>query len=148
METKICSSCKILKPLGSYSYKNKSTQTLRARCRSCESKSYFLYKSKNKRKLNNDWRKASKKYYDSTPTINRTLRPYKLTMEGYNNILAAQKHKCAICNSENGLVIDHNHDNNLVRGLLCNYCNLMLGYAKDNTNTLTSAIKYLKNNAR
>lgn len=144
MTTKICNSCKLSKPLEDFSYHNKATQTLRARCRDCESKAYFKYKSNNKMKLNNDWRKASKKYYDSTPNVNRTLRNYNLSKEEYNNLIEFQEYRCAICGSSDKLVIDHNHESGIVRGLLCNYCNLMLGYAKDNPDTLRLAIEYLK----
>lgn len=44
-------------------------------------------------------------------------------------------------------VIDHCHATGNVRGLLCMACNSMLGYAKDNIQTLSSAIQYLKTTA-
>jgi len=42
------------------------------------------------------------------------------------------------------LSVDHNHETSVVRGLLCHFCNMMLGMAKDNPKILTNAAKYLK----
>ncbi len=67
-----------------------------------------------------------------------------------------QKGRCAICGRgirlERGKMedrelrahVDHNHTTEKVRGLLCNSCNLLLGFAKENVNVLKAAIKYLK----
>lgn len=52
---------------------------------------------------------------------------------------------CMICKSEEKLVVDHNHQNNLVRGLLCNHCNRGLGHFRDNPTLLNKAIQYLNN---
>jgi hypothetical protein len=38
---------------------------------------------------------------------------------------------------------DHSHDTGKIRGVLCRYCNLGLGYFKDNKNSLNTAIEYL-----
>jgi hypothetical protein len=40
--------------------------------------------------------------------------------------------------------IDHDHQTGKVRGLLCGFCNSLLGYAKDDPATLESAIRYLE----
>jgi hypothetical protein len=50
-----------------------------------------------------------------------------------------------ICETEEKLVVDHNHKNNLVRGLLCNHCNRGLGHFRDNPKLLNQAIQYLNN---
>jgi hypothetical protein len=55
---------------------------------------------------------------------------------------------CAICGTTEfngrGPHIDHDHDLNILRGVLCPRCNVMLGMAQDNIKTLQSAIKYIK----
>jgi len=63
-------------------------------------------------------------------------------------MLLQQNNACAICGitaSEitDKLVIDHNHETLVVRGLLCSYCNKGLGFFKDSPTRLAMAIEYL-----
>jgi DNA-binding transcriptional MerR regulator len=58
--------------------------------------------------------------------------------------------KCEICErsrKEAVLHIDHDHDNNRIRGLLCSYCNHALGHFKDNVTNIGNAIIYLEKHA-
>ena len=77
------------------------------------------------------------------------LSKYNLTLEQYNQILKKQKNCCSICNTDNPgtphnlFVVDHDHQTDMIRGLLCNSCNLLLGHGKDNIRTLLKAIEYL-----
>ena len=63
-------------------------------------------------------------------------------------MFAEQEGLCKICSKEAILYVDHCHDSEEVRGLLCQQCNTLLGMAKDSTDTLASAIEYLKENER
>lgn len=73
---------------------------------------------------------------------------YGITLEQKQEIFVAQGSCCAICGTTDNRGkewhTDHCHSTKKVRGVLCNYCNLMLGHAKDNPNTLARAIAYLK----
>lgn len=71
-------------------------------------------------------------------------RRYGLSVTEHRQILESQNHCCAICGKKAPLVVDHDHVDNTVRGLLCNQCNLMLGHAADNPATLSAAVKYLE----
>lgn len=82
-------------------------------------------------------------------------RKYGLTKEAFESLLESQEHKCKICDKElksysldskRQLAIDHCHTTKKVRGLLCHHCNIGLGMFKDNTETMTRAIKYLDEN--
>lgn len=55
---------------------------------------------------------------------------------------------CAICGSEEKLVVDHDHKTGKVRAMLCNHCNRGLGHFRDNPATLQNAIEYLHNHLR
>lgn len=71
---------------------------------------------------------------------------YKLSMENYQTLLDKQNAECAICGRcDEMLHIDHCHNSNTIRGLLCSNCNLGLGNFRDNTKFLENAIKYLLN---
>lgn len=109
------------------------------------------------RKYNKSWRKNNlerarvreKAYRERTLERERSQhrkRLYGLTPEQYDEMLAAQGGKCAICRSEfDGTPhVDHDHATGKVRGLLCNGCNRCLGFANDNQQTLERAAAYLR----
>ena len=78
----------------------------------------------------------------------RIFNTYGITSEQYYLIEKHQKFKCAICETDKPQIfdkwqIDHCHKTNNVRGLLCENCNKLLGYAKDNQTILKNAIMYL-----
>jgi hypothetical protein len=54
-----------------------------------------------------------------------------------------QKKCCAICGTEAYLVIDHNHQTNQIRGLICGQCNTGLGLFGDSPERLVKAMEYL-----
>lgn len=94
---------------------------------------------------------------NSTPegklkTKNNNLKKfYNITLEQYNQMLALQNDKCAICKihkslaGKKGLFVDHNHENNQIRGLLCSKCNFLIGLSQEDTKILSEAIQYLEN---
>lgn len=72
------------------------------------------------------------------------VQKYGITQEDYDRMLAKQNGVCAICGGVGkraNLDIDHDHDTGYVRGLLCNKCNMGLGFLQDN---LDEAISYLQ----
>lgn len=71
-----------------------------------------------------------------------------LSRTDYSRLLVAQKYKCAICGVDASelsreLSVDHDHDTDEVRGLLCNHCNIGLGNFRDDYRLLTKASEYL-----
>lgn len=76
----------------------------------------------------------------------RNLRKarYELDEETYQNMLTEQKGLCKICKVEmNPPHVDHCHETNKVRGLLCDTCNRGIGFLKEDIKILESAIIYL-----
>ena len=50
---------------------------------------------------------------------------------------------CVICGSTEHLCVDHCHETNEVRGLLCRRCNLGIGHLGDNPIIVLAAYNYL-----
>ena len=88
----------------------------------------------------------------------RLWRLFRLTVEEYKAMVKEQGGVCAICknpeaqvNKKTGkarwLGVDHCHDSQEVRGLLCVNCNRGLGYFGDDIKRLKSAVAYLERHA-
>ena len=96
-------------------------------------------------------REIAKRHYYNNPKAIRagTLKRHGMTEADYQDMLASQNGKCAICGAPHEeekwkrLAIDHDHITGKNRGLLCNNCNHMLGCAKDCPEILTAGISYL-----
>ena len=51
---------------------------------------------------------------------------------------------CEICGTDIDLVIDHCHDSNIFRGVLCRTCNMGIGHLREDADTVEKAFKYLR----
>lgn len=90
--------------------------------------------------------KAAQKYRKAHPDQIKKfrLKKYNLTLEEFNSIFEQQRGVCAICSASMPLAVDHNHETDVVRGLLCRSCNCGLGMFKDSAVLLNQAIQYLQ----
>lgn len=172
MQTKVCSKCKKEKLLSDYG-KNKSGKNgLSARCKDCARKYSAQYRNSERgkevrRKYAKEYQKrpiykkiitdynrsdkhkqANERYRHSARGKEiRLQREFGITLEEYAYLFQKQQGKCAICGSHPGkrsLAVDHDHETNEVRSLLCGSCNTLLGLAKERTNVLLNAILYLR----
>lgn len=75
------------------------------------------------------------------------IRKYNISYPQYLEMLNINNGICEICKLYKADDIDHCHISGYLRGLLCHNCNMMLGHAKDNLETLSNAIKYLENSS-
>lgn len=78
---------------------------------------------------------------------------YKMLLEEYEQMLADQGGKCAVCGCAEdtkwtrdrvGFVVDHCHESGKNRGILCHPCNVGLGMFKDNPAALRAAADYIE----
>ena len=102
--------------------------------------------TKNRRERGKRWTAKNRAAY-----LRRLLRlaceRRGITLEQYDQMLAAQKGLCAICEEPPDharLFIDHCHKTGKVRGLLCSVCNRGLGHFRDRVDLFLSAVSYLK----
>jgi len=114
--TQICKVCLVEKPCGMFEFTGKQ-QHRRKTCRKCRGK-----RPRNKDKLRSY--KEKTKYGTTREKIGPNF--------------------CMICGSAKNICIDHCHDTNAVRGLLCRSCNLGLGLLGDKVVGLRLAVKYLE----
>lgn len=77
---------------------------------------------------------------------------YGLTLEDYDRMVAEQENGCAICGCDappvpkgrgERFVVDHDHESEVVRGLLCHNDNLGIGALGENADRLAAALAYL-----
>jgi len=94
---------------------------------------------------------ACRKYYRANLRgyLRRALKQnFGMTLTEYDLMSNSQGDVCKICGGINAdgrrLAVDHNHKTGKIRGLLCQKCNLILGYANEDTEILARAIVYLK----
>ena len=73
---------------------------------------------------------------------------YGITQADYDRLLALQYGRCAICGTTKPGTrgtwrVDHDHRTGQVRGLLCDRCNLGIGYMQDDPDILIAAARYV-----
>lgn len=138
---KACTKCKQEKPASDF-YKKSGTRTgLTSRCKPCH---------------NADWKARDARYRERNTTTYKAAQvrhklkgTYGITPCEFTKQLIMQSGVCAVCGTNDpggkgAWNVDHDHKTGDNRGLLCQHCNLLLGHAKDNVETLRSAIRYLE----
>jgi len=119
---KACSRCKIEKPYNAATFRlNKNKPSgLDSWCRECA----------------NDYRQ----------NLRKTIAPKEWGLvEGQEEkfILAKTSLVCVICGDESA-VVDHDHKTRVIRGPLCQRCNMGLGHFRDDPELLEFAAMYLR----
>lgn len=71
-------------------------------------------------------------------------RRYGLTPPLLRRLTRQQQNRCLICLQPVPLQVDHCHQTQRIRGLLCMQCNLALGLFEDDLSRLHRAIRYLE----
>ena len=75
-------------------------------------------------------------------------KTYGLKPGEYERIYQAQGGHCAICGWATGrskrLAVDHDHETDRVRGLLCSVCNRFIGYVRNAPAAFQRGYDYLK----
>lgn len=134
MNPELCKICQI-NPIRIYNRNGKITRSLI--CAKCDYKKY----TKGINGKNNNQRYLAKK---------KGHVPYEISKEEYDKLHLQQNGKCKLCEKdekENGraLSIDHCHKTGKIRGLLCNNCNLVLGFFKDDNDIINKFTMNIKN---
>jgi len=146
MNTKLCTRCKIEKPISNF-YARHIKSKKSSWCKECHIIARDIYRKKdmveNKEKYN-----AWNRHWRGKNVLklkNYNLKKfYGITLEEYDAMVIKQNGQCLICNKKKKLFVDHHHLTKKLRGLLCDKCNPGLGFFDDDVNILKSAILYLQ----
>lgn len=117
----------------------------RSRCVSCHNKSSRDWAKRNPERA----RRISRKHEKTRKRFGNIIKKYGLTEAAYDEILEAQDHTCPICQrklirAHRHTVVDHCHQTNRVRGILCRNCNTGIGQLRDDPKLLLRAARYLE----
>jgi hypothetical protein len=112
---------------------------------------WFPKKYASKQEWPSNSREVKKAYYlkhkpkTTADNWKRQIKRVGCSPELYEQLLVAQGGVCAICGKgdKRKLSVDHCHSTNMVRGLLCNSCNKILGLMSDNPQMLRKMADYL-----
>ena len=141
---KNCGSCGELKSVNDYHKNSKTKDGLQSRCKSCNLLSVKSWQKNNPEKHKNIWERATS--HRSKHTVRS--RRYDIHPDDLLKLLVDSGGFCDICgeSDKKGLVVDHCHRTNVVRGIICENCNRGLGMFKDSTFNLLNAVGYLTKN--
>lgn len=170
--SKVCSGCKLDKPLGEF-YRHQNSKYGRAsKCKQCVCIRVSEYRTRNdiqikenKKKYaqeNKEWLREKQRDYWRDPERRDRLKEqhrsyklakrYGLSMEQYFSLLDRCNGACEICgatlsrdgaNGTRRMAIDHDHNTGQVRGILCRACNTSVGVLGDDISGLKRALAYL-----
>lgn len=137
---KTCSKCRHEKPVNAYHKNRAMPDGLHSQCKECNSEARSAYRKRHP--------EHSKKWWKENPHYALSRQGVDIDQGKYERLLAEQGGKCAICEyrpaeGERRLCVDHDHNTLAVRGLLCNPCNVALGYMRDDPKRLEAAARYL-----
>lgn len=170
---KACRDCGLVKPAADFNCHSSRNDGLYAECRDCQTTARRAAAAadpeKNRRGLrerywrdverartkarvyreaNRDRVRAYDRRRQGARRAKKLQQLYGITQHDYDRISESQGHVCAVCRRLNirenaGLAVDHDHSTGAVRGLLCDLCNLGIGYFKDDPERLLAAVEYL-----
>lgn len=143
-----CPRCKLEKPVEQYPKNKRNKYGIATYCLTCSAE--IVRQRRATPEGQQAHRDASKRWREANAarhSDNNARWNYGVAHGTYAEMLAAQSGRCAICDKpepENQrLAIDHCHNSQKVRGLLCANCNRGLGLFEDSVLLLSSAIRYI-----
>lgn len=155
MAQRMCARCNLAKDPGDFHKRAKRPDGLHPWCKSCcrdYNREYLLRPEAREQRL--AWRRANETYDREA----RVLYLYGISAEQYDALLRDQNDSCGICEATepggrwNTWHVDHDHTHCpgkrgcevCVRGLLCNGCNLAIGYLRDDPKIIAAAAAYVQ----
>lgn len=141
---KCCIRCQEWKPLDQF-YRRPGRPSGVSRCKKC------VKETTDKQAVRAAGRRYRARQLAADPDFDRRLnirRLYGMSLEEFDGMLKQQGGGCAVCQGpplgKGQFHVDHCHDSNRIRGLLCHKCNVALGMVQDDIEHLRKLIAYLE----
>lgn len=166
MSRKTCTKCGEHKPVSEYHNSVTTKDGLYAMCKPCVLAKNAAWRKANKGKVAEckkryamrNWAaiREHRKAYMATRKVEAAeyrrrwnlAKRYGITMEQYGDMWARQGGLCGICRrTHRKMCVDHDHATGVVRGILCQPCNVCLGGLGDNLDGVMRAVRYLSGGA-
>lgn len=137
----LCKKCGETKPLEAFRKGHGSP------CKLCRSKQSEAWRKKNLVRC----AELTRMWHKRNPERSRDMyrcRKYKLKRGDFDKMFKDQDSKCAICGEvdpkgRGGFHVDHCHETEKVRGILCHNCNLGIGNLQHDPRIMRAALEYL-----
>ena len=140
---KICPRCKTEKNLSEF---HKQYEEYCCWCKICQKETRHKHYLANRNKIAVQRKEYVRRNRNKIKARQRRWnwkRLCNVTPEEVRECRIKQNNRCAICQEERVLKVDHCHVTKRFRGLLCHSCNVSLGHFQDNPDILMRAIQYL-----
>lgn len=159
MNSKQCSKCKKQLPISGF-YMRSGGKLHHSACKICERAMAKDWYERNKDKATakvRDWRErnadAVKQYRSENRRkhyLQEVVRKYDVDPAWFDEQMQKQGGSCACCRrdfawgkKQTTPHVDHCHESQKVRGILCNRCNTVLGLCQDDKNLLSALARYV-----
>lgn len=128
---KTCRDCGVRQSIDNFYHNNGPKKLPTSYCKPC----YTIRTNRNR---------ASRKLRDPIGYKTEWMKQrYGITHNDYMDMVIAQDELCLICETPSKLVIDHDKQTGIIRGLLCSLCNVGIGNFDHNPAWTERATKYL-----
>ena len=135
MHIKLCTRCNTGKNVSEFHANKNNPDGFQKQCKVCRQRAYNNLTPEQKKERN-------------------LIQHYNMTWLEYLTKYTAQEGKCGCCSRPIALLsttknrigahVDHNHETNVNRDLLCHQCNIAVGMIKESVETAEALVLYLK----
>jgi len=135
---KLCPICQETKPASNFYADRRRIMGLHTYCKACctvRAKATYANNPQRSKDAHKLWVSKNR----DRVRAHKVKAAYGISAEDF----AAIPKVCVICGTEAGLCVDHSHQSQRVRGMLCGPCNKGLGFFRDNPSLLYRAADYV-----
>jgi hypothetical protein len=159
-DTKTCTGCHAVKPIDEFHVDNSKARGRVSQCRACQA----VRRANNREAIAASKRRYRERHPERIAARTRAYQAanadrlrakarrwrYGITADEFDARIESQGGGCAICRTPlaalrpNVVHVDHDHDSQVVRGILCGSCNRAIGALRDDPDLMRRAAAYVE----